>query len=628
MKVLRRTGILLLAVWACSCQSAAKSLVSPDGDLRLAMELSAEGGPVFAIHYKGETVVPGVRLGLRTDRQDYAGNLKLEAVSEVKAVTDDYVMPAGKRSHCVNHASEQIYSFGNPDGGRMDVTIRVYNDGVAVKYGIPEAEDGENIVDELTTYEIPGEASRWMQEYVLGYEGFYPHSTDGRLPGKPGASDWGYPGLVELKDSVFLLMTEANIRRGHSGSYLNNTEDCDRYRVRLFDGRLPVADGWESPWRVLIVGTLADVVESTLVTDVSDPSRLGDTSWIQPGLVSWIYWAYNHGTRDFQKVKEYIDLAADMGWPYNLMDWEWDQMSNGGDLEDAVAYARERGVKPLLWYNSSTAWLGPTPLYRLNRPEDRAKEFEWLNQLGICGVKIDFFAGDSVSSMNYYIDLLEDAARHKLLVNFHGAAVPRGWQRTYPHLLSTEAVYGAEWYNNNGVLTHAAAAHNATLPFTRNVIGPMDYTPGTFSDSQHPHATTYAHELALPVLFESALQCMPDRPEVYGSLPEAVREFLSALPAAWDDTRLLSGYPGRDVVLARRKGKVWYVAGINGTDERRSLEVPLERLQLEGGRTLTWFKDGPDGKSLVAGPEAALPEGTGSLRADCLPRGGFVAIIR
>ena len=628
MKVLRRTGILLLAVWACSCQAAARSLVSPDGDLRLTMELSAEGGPVFGLHYKGGTVVPGVRLGLRTDRQDYAGNLKLEAVSEVKAVTDDYVMPAGKRSHCVNHASEQVYSFGNPDGGRMDVTIRVYNDGVAVKYGIPEAEDGENIVDELTTYEIPGEASRWMQEYVLGYEGFYPHSTDGRLPGKPEASDWGYPGLVELKDSVFLLMTEANIRRGHSGSYLNNTEDCDRYRVRLFDGRLPVADGWESPWRVLIVGTLADVVESTLVTDVSDPSRLEDTSWIQPGLVSWIYWAYNHGTRDFQKVKEYIDLAADMGWPYNLIDWEWDQMSNGGDLEDAVAYARERGVKPLLWYNSSTAWLGPTPLYRLNKPEDRAKEFEWLNRLGICGVKIDFFAGDSVSSMNYYIDLLEDAARHKLLVNFHGAAVPRGWQRTYPHLLSTEAVYGAEWYNNNGVLTHAAAAHNATLPFTRNVIGPMDYTPGTFSDSQHPHVTTYAHELALPVLFESALQCMPDRPEVYGSLPEAVREFLSALPAAWDDTRLLSGYPGRDVVLARRKGKVWYVAGINGTDERRSLEVPLERLQLEGGRTLIWFKDGADGKSLVAEPEAALPEGTGSLRADCLPRGGFVAIIR
>ena len=148
---------------------------------------------------------------------------------------------------------------------------------------------------------------------------------------------------------------------------------------------------WESPWRVLIIGTLSDVVESTLVTDVSDPSTVEDTSWIKPGSASWIYWAYNHGTRDYQLLKEYFDLAAEMKWPYSLIDWEWDQMGNGGNLEDAVKYAHERGVKPLLWYNSSTNWLGPTPLYRLNKPEDRAKEYEWLNKLGISGIKVDFF---------------------------------------------------------------------------------------------------------------------------------------------------------------------------------------------------------------------------------------------
>ncbi len=629
MKILRNTGILLLATLACSCQKGPQELVSPNGELGLTVKLSAEGGagePVFAINYKGETVVPEVRLGLRTDRQNYADSLKLKAVSEVKAVTDDYVMLTGKRSHCVNHASEQVYSFENPNGGQLDVTIRAYDDGVAIKYSIPEAAEGENIVDELTTYEVPEGANRWMQEYVLGYEGFYPHSTDGRLPGKPEVSNWGYPGLVELKDSVFMLATEANIRRGHTGSYLNNKEDGDRYQVRLFDGQLPVADGWESPWRVLVVGALSDVVESTLVTDVSDPSKLEDTSWIQPGLVSWIYWAYNHGTQDFQKVKEYIDLAADMGWPYDLIDWEWDQMSNGGDLADAVAYAKERGVKPLLWYNSSTAWLGPTPLYRLNKPEDRAKEFEWLNQLGVYGVKIDFFAGDSVSSMNYYIDLLEDAAKHKLMVNFHGAAIPRGWQRTYPNFVSAEAVYGAEWYNNNGVLTHAAAAHNATLPFTRNVIGPMDYTSGTFSDSQHPHITTYAHELALPVLFESALQCMPDRPEVYAALPDSVKQLLSTLPTAWDDTKLLAGYPGKDVVMARRKGDVWYVAGINGTDEPRTLAFSLDALDVEGGKSISWFKDTADGKGFVT--EEGQVEAGSANTVDCLPRGGFVAVVK
>ena len=317
-----------------------------------------------------------------------------------------------------------------------------------------------------------------------------------------------------------------------------------------------------------------------------------------------------------------------MKWPYSLIDWEWDQMGNGGNLEDAVKYAHERGVKPLLWYNSSTNWLGPTPLYRLNKPEDRAKEYEWLNKLGISGIKVDFFAGDSISSMDYYIDLLEDAAKYKLMVNLHGATIPRGWQRTYPHLMSVEAVYGAEWYNNNGVLTHRAAAHNATLPFTRNVVGPMDYTPGTFSDSQHPHITTHAHELALPVVFESALQHMPDRPSVYYGLPEQVRQFLSVLPTAWDDTKLLAGYPGTEVVMARRKGDVWYIAGINGTDEPRVIGVPLETLGLEKGRKVTWFKDGSDGKSFVTEESVSLPENGKVVQVTCLPRGGFVAVVK
>ena len=528
---MKTATLIMLAALACPVNAVAESVVSPDGGLSMTMlPLADRGAPSFTISYNGAVALPVVRVGLVTDRSNYADSMRLKSVSAAKVVTDDYIMHTGKRSHCVNHASEQVFSFENPNGEVLDVAVRVYNDGVAFKYRVVDASRGEGIVEERTTYEMPRGANRWMQEYVLGYEGFYPNSTDGRLSGKPEASDWSYPGLVELKDSVFMLVTEANIRRGHCGSYLCNRENGDKYRVRLFDGRLPVSDGWESPWRVLMIGSLADVVESTLVTDVSDPSKAVDTSWIRPGLVSWIYWAYNHGTRDFRKVREYIDLAADMGWPYNLIDWEWDRVSNGGRLEDAVDYARERGVKTLLWYNSSTANLTPTPLYRLNKPEERDKEFEWLEHLGISGIKVDFFAGDSVSSMNYYIDLLEDAAKHKLLVDFHGAAIPRGWQRTYPNLMSVEAVYGAEWYNNNEVLTNAAAAHNATLPFTRNVIGPMDYTPGTFSNSQHPHTTTYARELALPVLFESSLQCMPDRPEVYAGLPERVKALLWVSP--------------------------------------------------------------------------------------------------
>ena len=187
--------------------------------------------------------------------------------------------------------------------------------------------------------------------------------------------------------------------------------------------------------------------------------------------------------------------------------------------------------------------------------------------------------------------------------------------------MTTEAVYGAEYYNNGPALTSKAAWHNAVLPFTRNVVGPMDYTPGTFSDSQNPHITSHAHELALYFLFESALQHMPDRPEAYRGLPDEVRTLLSALPTAWDDTRLLSGYPGESVVIARRKGHTWYVAGINGTDHEATLPLQVKAL----GKTLQLFADGTDNRSFAITPSVRVKDID---HVKCLPRGGFVAVIR
>ena len=270
-----------------------------------------------------------------------------------------------------------------------------------------------------------------------------------------------------------------------------------------------------------------------------------------------------------------------MGWPYTLIDWEWDEMANGGNIEDALAYAREKGVKANLWYNSGTSWIGPGapgPQDRLRTKEAREQEMTRLEQMGVTGIKVDFFLPDGHEMVDYYLDILEDAARHHLLVDFHGCTIPRGWSRTWPNLMSMESVYGAEWYNNNRRMTNAAASHNATLPFTRNVIGPMDYTPCTFTDSQNPHITTDCHELALPILFESGLQHMADRPEAYLCLPEEIRSLLSGLPSAWDDTRLLAGYPGESAVIARRSGDTWYIAGINGTAEELTIDPDYSRI--------------------------------------------------
>ena len=626
----RNIWFVLVVIMISSCSTETLDVTSPTGKLGVTvepMEGKAYDKITFSVNYDGKTILSQTELGLETDVQKFYGNLKLKSVSKAKRIVDDYKMITGKRSHCINEAFERTYSFENQEGNALDITFRVYDNGVVFRYEINTIADKEYVVDEYTAYNIPQGAKRWMQQYDPGYEKFFPVSTDGKLPGRPKVNSWGYPGLVELQDSVFMLITEANIRRGHCGSLLFNGDNNDRYQVKLADKKQVAEKTWVSPWRVLIIGGLSDIVESTLVTDVSDPSKVEYTEWINPGMVSWIYWAYNHGSKDYQKVKEYIDLAAEMHWPYNLIDRECDEMSNGGNLQDAVKYTLNKGIKPLLWYNSSTNWIGPGPLFRLNKKQDREKEYAWLSEMGIAGIKVDFFSGDSVSTMNYYIDLLEDAIKYKLMLNFHGATIPRGWQRTYPHMMSVEGVYGAEWYNNAPILTNRAAEHNATLPFTRNVVGPMDYTPGTFSNSQHPHITSYAHELALPVIFESALQHMPDRPSVYYGLPEPVKRLLSELPVAWDDTKLLAGYPGEEVILARRKGDVWYIGGINGTNETKTLHISLDKIAVSD-KKISIFKDGIDDKHFAIEENIPLANVKSDLTIECLPRGGFVAVIK
>jgi len=561
-----------------------------------------------------------------------------QAFTSVRDVKDDYQMLTGKRLVCSNEAKE----YTAPLEGGTTMVLRLYNDGIAFRYDHTGMWKG----DDPTIFRIPEGTRRWMQQWTDAYEGFFPLSTTYQVAPVPSFSGiskseegwnnrWGYPVLTEPHDGLFVLISEADIERGQSASCLYN--DKELFKVvpaDLTTGTEPAVS--HTPWRVAIIGSLADVVESTLVTDVSHPSQIEDTSWIQPGVVSWIYWAYNHGSNDYAIIKKYVDMAATLHLPYVLIDAEWDQMSRlpgneGKTIEDAIAYAKEKGVRPMIWYNSSVGWVdgAPTPKYRLNKPEDREKEFAWCERLGVAGVKIDFFSGDNQMNMDYCLDLLESAARHHLLVNFHGATIPRGWQRTWPNLMSTEGVYGAEWYNNVPTFTAKAASHNATLPFTRNVVGPMDYTPCAFSDSQHPHITTHAHELALTVLFESGLQHLADKPESYLAQPQEVQDFLSRLPAVWDETRFVSGYPGESVVLARRSGSTWYIAGINGTDEEKELAMPLEgilspsRLHAPSTPRISAFLD--DGKRAWK----ILP-GVSQIPASvtCRPRGGFVYIVR
>lgn len=574
-------GALLLE----SCYTRIAHISSPDKNIRVSVSDS-----IMTVRYSGK-VVQTIRIG----DNHWTGSSRI-----VETVEERYTMLSGKRREC----TYKYRAMSCSDANGKNLLVRVSNDGVAFRF---------NGADEQVSFVIPDGTRRWLQRQKTDYEGFYPESTQA-ADGK-----YSYPALVEYADGVFGLITESGINHGNSCSYL--TCGGDRYTVTYTDNDETDVHAW----RILMLGSLADIVESTLVTDVAGGGTVTDKSWIKPGVSSWIYWAYNHSSKDFQKVKEYIDLAHDMGWPYTLIDWEWDEMANGGDIEDAMAYAREKGVKVNLWYNSGTSWIGngaPGPQDRLRTREAREREMTRLEQMGATGIKVDFFLPDGHEMVDYYLDILEDAARHHLLVDFHGCTIPRGWSRTWPNLMSMEAVYGAEWYNNNRRMTNAAAAHNATLPFTRNVIGPMDYTPCTFTDSQNPHITTDCHELALPILFESGLQHMADRPEAYLNLPKQVRSLLSGLPSAWDDTRLLDGYPGQSAVIARRSGDTWYIAGINGTEGEIILEPDFSRI----GQDVTLSMLITDkGDKPGMGFDIRKNERAGKLTLPA--RGGFVAIV-
>lgn len=583
--------IVVSVLMMAACGDKEVVVKSPDGNVKVALNDSA-----MTISYKGSPVQV-VKMALI--------GMPVECRIE-KGLKTEYSMKSGKRLECSNSYNAAILK-----SGERTLQINVSNDGVAFRFeGGPEPQ---------ITFVVPDSLNRWFQPLrkLDDFEGFYPLAVSGRK------GNWAYPALVEYSDGVFGLITEADLGYGASGSHL----ECDGEGNYTIGYTGKPENPAVQPWRIVMVGTLAQIVESTLMTDYNTECQIEDTSWIEPGISAWIYWAYNHSSKDYQKVIEYIDLAVEMNWPYNLIDWEWDEMANGGNIEDALKYAAGKGVKANLWYNSGTSWIGngaPGPQDRLRTAEAREKEMTRLNELGATGIKVDFFLPDNPEMVAYYLDILKDAARHHLLVDFHGCTIPRGWRRAWPNLMSMEAVYGAEWYNNNRRMTNAAAAHNATLPFTRNVIGPMDYTPCTFTDSQNPHITSDCHELALPILFESGLQHMADRPEAYLGLPTPVREMLSGLPAAWDDTRLLAGYPAKYAVIARQKDGVWYIGGINGTDEELTITPDFGRIPVNGKKImLVTDKASTPGSGFNIDENASVPESL------TLPaRGGFVMTIK
>lgn len=585
----------------------------------------------YRVTYGGSEVLGWSPLGIALAEWDFLTDLVLIQRME-REVEDAYRMTTGKRLSRLHRGREQTLRFARPDGREVEIVFRASDDGVAFRYRLT----GEGLVEvtrEYSGFMVPPGSTGILHPYdILGIYGSgnyenVPLIVPAGFPA-PG-SGWAYPALFEVADgSVWLMVTEADLDGNYCGTRLHGEPVGTLYRIRFPHA---LEGGFESPanpcatlpfytpWRVILVGDLAAIVESTLVDDLSRPTTMEELDWIKPGPASWSWWSQDTGDEALQR--QYIEFAAEMDWPYTLIDAGWPSWPDVDTVIPALAaYAGALGVTLSLWYHS----LYPP----MNDPDTRRAELDKLVSWGVAGIKVDFFNSDKQDRIQLYIDILADAAERGILVNVHGATIPRGWQRTYPNLMTYEAVMGAEYYK---WLNLPTPRMNVINVFTRNVVGSMDYTPVTFAKALEKVGITFAHSLALSVAFESGWQHFADRADanpdegyraVFGAFP-FVADFLTAIPSAWDETRFLGGDPRSHVVLARRKDERWYIAGIcSGRLCPLDLAIPLTFLG-SGLYEAERIEKGDTPDALILKTEIVTREDT--LTIGLSPRDGFVA---
>ncbi len=609
--------------------------------LHQAQDPSDAGRLAYFVSLAGEIrpVILPSPLGICRDDEDFSQDLTFEKAGDVLAVDQSYTMLTGKQRSLRDHCCEQTLTFRNPRGSRLQLVLRAYDDGVAFRYHFPETQPTQRVITaERTGFKLPLDGAAFAQPYdqvaiyAPAYEAYYGNAlpVGTRAPYDMG---WCFPALFRVP-AGWLLITEAGLDGTYCGCRLEQYSDGGLYRLRFPDAREGNGIGeviprstlpWSTPWRVIIAGKrLSSILESNLVSHLNPPSALTDVEWIKPGRVAWSWWSDQASPKNPRAQRAFIDLAGRMNWEYCLIDANWNEMSADA-LPELVEYGRAKDVGLLLWYNSGGPHNSVTeaPRDRMYERGVRRKEMQWLAETGVKGVKVDFFQSDKQNVIQHYLDILNDAADFHLMVNFHGCTVPRGWQRTYPHLISMEAVRGSENYLADPAFPSQAPWHNTILAFTRNVVGSMDYTPVAFSDALYPHVTTYGHELALPIIFESGWLHFADKPAAYYALPDAALDYLRRIPVVWDETRLLAGEPGKFVLLARRRGEDWYIAAINGQRTAQAVESPLSLLP-EGRYQAVEIRDAEQPQKLTAGTRRI--DHNDSIKITLQPFGGFVLL--
>lgn len=622
---------------------AAERLASPDGNLAVVFKLDAGGVPVYRIERAGRVVLQESRLGLVRDDEDFSRGLALDSASATEPVEDRYEILTAKRRINDYRANRRVYHLATAAGKKLDLIFQVSNDGVAFRYFFPETSTAVyRLQEEVSSFHFLPGTKAWLQPMSVAksgwkatnpsYEEFYQQEIPVGTPSTLGAG-WVYPALFHSGDT-WLLLSETGLGRNYCGTRLRDASPDGNYTVGFPDPRetmhgLPVNPSstlpWLTPWRLIAVGSLKTIAESTLGIDLADKATGPADPGIKPGKASWSWPLLGDDQTTFDVQKRFVDYAAEMGWAYCLVDSMWDQQIGYAKLKTLADYARGKNVGLLLWYNSNGDWneAPQTPKNRMLTHASRVAEFERIKAIGIKGLKVDFFGGDGQPVIDFYHDILEDAAPYGFLMNFHGATLPRGWQRTYPHLMTMESIKGFEFITFEQANADAEPVHATTIPFTRNVFDPMDFTPVCLDAlPRGERRTTSAFELALAVLFTSGIQHYPEIPEGMAKMPAYVRDFMKHVPSIWDDTTFIDGYPGKLAVFAREGDGRWYVAGINGEPAKKTLTLDLSAVAAEGR-----------GMLITDGSETGFQQTDLVWSADrkpiltLQPNGGFVLVI-
>ena len=608
--------ILGLGLMLAFSTAEAQTVTSPDGKVAVVMELVEGGQPCYRVMYEGVDVVERSALGLKTNIGDFTKGLVLKELKQ-QAVSDTYKLRNIKQS-CVDYeATEGVATYALKDKSDMpvmDIVFRVSNRDVAFRYRIqPQKETRVCVVtEEASGFVLPEGSTSFLCPQSKPMGGFARTSPSYETPytcDEPvGKNGWGegytFPCLFKTGEN-WVLISETGTDGGYVGCRLLN-EQGGSYRIGFPQaGELngagatsaAVALPCETPWRTITVGPLANIAETTVAFDLVQPKYKASQEYIY-GKGSWSWIIGMDPSCNFDEQKRYIDFSAAMGYQSVLIDAFWDQQIGYEKIAELARYGKEKGVGIFLWYNSNGAWNDAfqTPIGKMNNSRIRREEMKWMQENGIRGIKVDFFGGDKQPMMQLYEDILSDANDFGLLCIFHGCTLPRGWERMYPNYAASEAVLASENLHFGQGACDAEAYNACIHPFVRNTVGSMDFGGSALNkrysaDNQHgtTRRTSDVFALAVAVLFQSAVQHFALAPNNLEDAPAWAIDFMKSVPTTWDEVKLIDGYPGKYVILARKSGERWYVVGINAQKEtlKKTISLPM----FAAGKALQLYSD-------------------------------------